>query len=255
MTALETTSIGSGPDVVLVHGVGVGAESFAHVAMALAGRWRVHVVARPTPGATAPTVQDQADALAGTLRTLDAVGARVVGTSGGATLVVAMALGHHDVVGSLVVHEPLLGRHAPALQRRFAEAALRATHSPEAAVEVVRSIMGETTWSALGASGRARVVAAGTRARLEIPAFTRFDPSAEELATLRDLPILTTVGARSGPDRVEAAEVLRRLTGAEVATLAGAANAAQLDAPEALAELIDAWRPAPRHPAVPERAS
>jgi hypothetical protein len=56
--------------------------------------------------------------------------------------------------------------------------------------------------------------------------------------------VLTTVGGDSGPERRAAAEVLVALAGASLASIPGAANAVQLDAPAAFAATIRAWQPA-----------
>lgn len=243
MTA--TTVLGQGPDVVLLHGVGVGPDSFSETARLLAGDRRVLVPARPGGDGGAVPLEEQADAVAAEMVAHGAAGARIVGTSGGATLALVLALRRPDLVGSLLLHEPLVGRHAPGLQRRFRSAADAAAAGDAAALEVVRGVLGAPTWDRLGEAGRAGVAALARRARHEVPVFAAFDPPAEELAGLRALPVLVTVGGSSGAERHEAARALVELAGAESAVLDGAGNAAQLDAPAALAELVLGWEPAP----------
>mgnify|MGYP001575370538 FL=1 len=105
-------------------------------------------------------------------------------------------------------------------------------------------MLGPSTWERIGPAARAGVAAQAGRARLEVPVFAAFDPTKEELAGLRGLPLLTTIGALSGPDRWSAAEVLRAQAGADVVVLPGCGNAAQVDAPVALADAVRGWQPA-----------
>ncbi len=138
------------PDVVLVHGVGVGPESFAvtRAALAAAGR-RVHGVVRPGYGrgehamdleAQVDLVLERADLV---LERADLVAERAdrgpegvdrgesssgpsanrtarpaawVGVSGGATLGVIAATRRPAGITVAVLHEPLVGSAAPELQ-------------------------------------------------------------------------------------------------------------------------------------------
>lgn len=234
---------GQGPGVVLLHGVGVGPGSFAPVADALIDRHRVVVVHRPGAPGEAADLGAHADQIAAVIEARLGTGARLVGVSGGATLGLVLALRHPDLCGSYVLHEPLLGRLAPALHHRFQAAAATATDD-DAALAVVIAVMGPDTWAALGPDGQAAARRQSTRWREEIAMFASFDPTPEALRGIAR-PVLTTVGGRSGPERVAAAEVLAELAGATVRTVPGAGNAAQLDAPRAFAELIAAWSPVP----------
>lgn len=246
MPAPAHSDRGQGPVVVLLHGVGVGPESFAPVAELLEDRHRVVVLARPGgTGGRAWTLADQADHLAMRLRELGAAGGRLVGTSGGATVGLLLGLRHPEVVAGLILHEPLLGPLVPELHQRFERSAALAATSEAAAMDVVRSVMGTQTWDALDPSTQAASTAQAARWRREIPTFATFVPTTDELATLRALPVLTTVGSRSGPERHAAAAVLARWSGAEVAEVPDAGNAAQIDAPEALAQLIATWHTLP----------
>jgi (E)-2-((N-methylformamido)methylene)succinate hydrolase len=243
MAPLPVTQLGSGPDLVLLHGVGVGAHTFAELARLLAAEHRVLVVDRDAPGLPVRSLEAQADEIVTTAGALGGGRAKVVGVSGGATLGLLVGLRHPDAVSSLVLHEPLVGAHVPALSARFEAAAERAAVDDAGAVSVVRSVVGERTWSDLDEATRARVVAGAARARAEIPLFAAFSPTAAELTELRRTPVLTTVGADSGPERHAAAAVLRALAAATIAVVPGSGNAVQLDAPAAFAELIAAWHP------------
>jgi pimeloyl-ACP methyl ester carboxylesterase len=241
MPALAPIDRGQSPVVVLLHGVGVGPESFAHVAELLADRHRVVVLERPTgPGGTALPLTAQADQLARRLPEVGADGAQLVGVSGGATLGLCLAIRHPEAVGALVLHEPLIGTLAPELYQRFQVAAARAATGEPEAMEVVRAVMGDATWAALGPDGQAASEALAFRWRGEIAAFAAFDPRIADLVALASRPVTVTVGSRSGAERWAAAEVLRRWCGAQLVEVPGAGNAAQLDAPEAFADLVAA---------------
>jgi pimeloyl-ACP methyl ester carboxylesterase len=241
----SATPLGDGPDIVLLHGVGVGPESFADLADLLSADHRVLVCERLGGAEGAVSLEAQADEVAEAIVTMHAAGACIVGVSGGATVALVLAFRHPGLVGSLVVHEPLVGPHAPELHERFTAAARRAAEGDEGALEVVRAVLGEPTWEALGPDGQVAVAAGAGRARHEVPVFAAFAPSAADLAGLSRFPVLTTVGDQSHPDRRAAAQVLAALAHAEVAVVPGSGNAAQLDAPEAFASLIRRWHSVP----------
>ena len=243
MTPNVSSDRGQGPVVVLLHGVGVGPESFAQVAELLEDHHRVVVLERPTgPGGVALPLADQADRLAPLLVELGAAGGRLVGVSGGATLGLHLAIHHPEVVGALVLHEPLVGSLAPELHQRFQRSAASAALGDDEAMAIVRTVMGEATWAALDPAAQAASTALAPRWRGEIAAFAAFDPSVAEIASLATRPILTTIGARSAPERWAAAEILRRWAGAGLVEVPHAGNAVQLDAPTAFAQLISTWQ-------------
>lgn len=240
MPSLPFTQLGDGPDLVLLHGVGLGAVTFGRLADLLAVDHRVTVIDRDAAEPGRPLVDQVADVV----ETLSAAKCRApqfVGVSGGATLGLLLGLEHPEVVSSLVVHEPLVGRGADQLSARFAASAVRASRDDLSALDVVRSVMGERTWAALDDLSRARVAAGAARARADIPLFAAFDPSDEDLRRLRHVPTLTTVGEMSNPDRHAAAGLLVDMCGASSVTIPRSGNAAQLDAPEAFADAVRRW--------------
>lgn len=244
MPTIPTIDLGHGPGIVLLHGVGVGPDTFEELVTRLAGDHRVLVPERPRGGAGGATLAQQAAWAADHVRYLGTDGTMVVGVSGGATLALELAIRHPEVVGALVAHEPLLGPHVPALHERFAAAARRAARSDEEAMDVVQGVVGAVAWARLDATARARVEAGASRARAEIPMFAAFAPTEQQLAGLRAIPLLTTVGADSAPERHAAAAVLVELAGAAMAEVPGAGNAVQIDAPAEFAAILRAWRPA-----------
>lgn len=103
--------VGSGPPLVLVHGLMTSGYSWRYVVDALATRWRVIVPDLPGAGDTPCAAPCTAPALAEFLGVfLDAVGARgapVVGNSMGGYLAMHLALMDPDAIGRLlVVHAP-----------------------------------------------------------------------------------------------------------------------------------------------------
>lgn len=243
MSPLPHIQLGDGPDLVLLHGVGLGPATFARLADLLAVDHRVLVIDRDAATAGRP-LEDQVVDLAETIADAGCDAPQVVGVSGGATLGLLLAIRHPGVVGSLVLHEPLVGRRAEELFGRFEGSAATAAQSDAGALEVVRSVMGERTWSALDELSRARVAAGAARARADVPVFAGFAPSDGELRGLRPVPLLTTVGETSGPERHAAAAVLVDLCGAISVTIPDAGNAVQLDAPDRFADVVRTWTPA-----------
>ncbi|WP_329003078.1 alpha/beta hydrolase [Kribbella sp. NBC_00709] len=106
---------GSGPLVVLI-GAPMDADSFAPLADLLAGDYTV-LTADPRgvkrskldPGGTSRPAQ-RADDLARLIRHVDAGSAVVLGSSGGAVSVLALAQGYPEVVRAVIAHEPPLDR-------------------------------------------------------------------------------------------------------------------------------------------------
>jgi pimeloyl-ACP methyl ester carboxylesterase len=246
MPASVHLDLGQGPDVVLVHGVGAGPETFTPVVDLLADRHRCVVVDRPGGGGgPAVPLLEQADQVAELLTELGIASGRFVGVSGGATLGLLLAIRHPGSFADYVLHEPLVGHHAPDLHARFTRAAARAALGPDATMAVVREVMGEGAWEALGPDGRRSANGQVDRWRAEIAAFAAFDPSAADLASLRTRALLVTVGGRSGPERQAAADALRHVAGASLAVVPESGNAAQVDAPAAFAKIIRSRRSTP----------
>jgi pimeloyl-ACP methyl ester carboxylesterase len=131
----------------------------------------------------------------------------------------------------------------PELHDRFALAAARAARGDAEAMDVVRAVMGERSWQALGPHERTWALERAARWRAEIPAFAGFAPTGADLARAGACPVLTTVGAHSDLVRRDVACVLERFCGASAASVPGAGNLAQVDAPEELAAIVRAWRP------------
>jgi pimeloyl-ACP methyl ester carboxylesterase len=229
---------GSGPVVVLLHGVGAGPEAFDRLVAELGDDHRCVVVARPGGGGGAVPLIDQADAVAAAVETVDAAGGLLVGVSGGATLGLLVAQRHPNLFARHLLHEPLVGPLAPALHARFVDAADRAARSLNDAMGVVRAVMGPDAWEALGPDGQQRSTIEAARWQAEVAAFAAFAPTADDLAAIAPLAVTVSIGERSGPERREAAEVLVHHAAVELATVPGSGNAPHLDGPHALAALV-----------------
>jgi len=225
--------LGTGPTVVLVHGVGVGPASFDGVVDALVGTHRVVVLRRPAlvPG-TAP-VPRAAGVLRAAVHRLAAGPVTLVGVSGGATLSLAAAMAEPGLFHAVVAHEPLVGSHAPGLHRRVGTGAARLTAGSIEPDEWLRALVGEASWLASRSNGGPAEIVAE-----EVAAFAAWSPTIDELAVLRGETLVTTIGSASGRDRHEAAAALARLGGARVVVLGGAGHLPQLEAPEAFAAVV-----------------
>ena len=236
---------GAGPLVMLIHGVGYGPLTLTAVARsAVAEGARVLVPHRAGYGASeaAAPARDLPGQVQDLVETLDAVGAaRAVwaGVSGGATIALAAAVLRPDRVAGLVLHEPALGTLASALHARLRDAAAAVAAAPDAgtgALELARALGGPGGWERVDAATRAAIRAAGPAVRAEVALFPAFAPTAEQLGRIRGLPVVSSVGARSGPERHAAGRVLTGLAGASPA-LTPSAHLVQLEAPAAFAGL------------------
>ena len=239
--------IGVGPVVVLVHGVGIGPRAFDAVAGSLADDHRVLVVRRrgyrsgqPVPASA--SVDEQVGDLVGVVDSRGVSAATFVGVSGGATLVLALALARPDLVRAAVVHEPAIGPLAPDLHAELLSAAgrLAATRGPDGVLAFVNRLVGDSAWARLpplvadGIERRWQVV------RAEVPEFIAFAPSAEALAGLEGLGLVATVGSRSPECRQLAAKVLAHHVGVKVHVLDGVRHLPHLEAPDRFVAVIRA---------------
>ena len=119
---------GSGPPVILVHGLGGAASNWVELAPRLASTTRVLAVDLPghggsSPLAAAPNLNPFADAVAEVLEGEDLAHAMLVGHSLGASVSLRVALRRPELVGSVV----LAGAAGISSSRRAAEYGLRVT--------------------------------------------------------------------------------------------------------------------------------
>jgi 2-hydroxy-6-oxonona-2,4-dienedioate hydrolase len=219
---------GSGPAVVLVHGLGVSSRYFAPLARRLQAR---HTVLAPDlPGygrsATPPRALDippLADALREWLDVVGIPAATLVGNSLGCQIAVDLALRAPDRVPRLVLIGPSMDPGAPSLLRQAVRLGQDALREPigltlTAARDYVRM-------------GPRRVVATAR--------FALADPLVGKLERVGQ-PALVLRGARDPiVSQRWAEEVARRLPRGRLVVLRRAPHAAHWDAPWEVARLVE----------------
>jgi pimeloyl-ACP methyl ester carboxylesterase len=243
VTRLACDRLGEGPPVVLVHGVGVGPWSYEALARDLATDHRVVVAHRRGYGrSTALPPASSLEAQVDDLLELTDGPTAFIGVSGGATLTLALALGHPHAVSAAVVHEPVIGPLAPELHAELQAAAGRLSSSTGAGgtVEFMRALVGVRTWAGFDRSAAGDVVARAAVVRHEVPHFLDFSPTSTELAGLAWVPLVSTVGERSRPSRHLAAAAVAAGTGGVPRVLPGVGHLAQIEAPAALSASLRA---------------
>ncbi len=106
---ISTLTMGTGPDVLLLHGLGSAKSSFFDAAAALSRNYRVHALDLPGFGssskpATAPyTARYFADTVRATMDALGIARAHVAGNSMGGRVAIELGLRHPERVASLVL--------------------------------------------------------------------------------------------------------------------------------------------------------
>jgi pimeloyl-ACP methyl ester carboxylesterase len=104
---VSTLTMGSGPDVLLIHGLGGAKSSFFDTAAALSQRYRVHALDLPGFGGsskptTAPyTARYFAETVRGTMDALGIARAHIAGNSMGGRVAIELALRDPERVGAL----------------------------------------------------------------------------------------------------------------------------------------------------------
>lgn len=241
---------GAAPPIVLIHGVGFGPATLATLARALEAHAPVIVQARRgygerghlAPGATvAQHVEDVIDALDGH----GAARGVLVGVSGGATVALAAALSFSERVAVAVAHEPAAGSCSPELR-----ALVRQTLEEGGGRGLVRVLAGARTWETLSPETVSKLDRAGALIEADARAFLEFEPAMPPPGVR--VPLVCSVGERSGPLRLTIARRLAARTGAPVAVIPGCGHLAQLDAPDAFARLILEYALAARLASDPE---
>jgi pimeloyl-ACP methyl ester carboxylesterase len=213
--ALNVVERGSGPAVLLVHGIASDAQALGPVAEALAPRARVIAYDRRgygDSGAPEPyhgtTVEEQAEDAAALLRALDPGPALVCGDGFGALVALDLAKRHRPLVAGAVLSNPPLFMFVPeateqlAAQHAELEEALR-VGGPEAGVEAWLGgrVQGEELERAKSAH---RAFFADYAGLASWPASRR------DLRAL-DVPAVVLTGPWSPPHIVAAAEALAGL--------------------------------------------
>jgi pimeloyl-ACP methyl ester carboxylesterase len=213
--ALNVVERGSGPPVLLIHGLAADAQTLAPIAEALESGARVIAYDRRGYGASgAPdpyqgtTVEEQAEDAAALLRALDADPALVCGDGFGALMALDLAKRHRALVRAAVLSNPPLFMFVPEATERLAaqhaelEAAVLAG-GPEAGVEAW--LVGRVDGEAL-----ARARAAHRAFFADYAGLASWPTSRRELRAL-DVPAVVLTGPGSPPHIVAAADALAEL--------------------------------------------
>jgi pimeloyl-ACP methyl ester carboxylesterase len=213
--ALNVVERGSGPAVLLVHGIASDAQALGPVAEALASQARVIAYDRRgygDSGAPEPyhgtTVEEQAEDAAALLRALGPGPALVCGDGFGALIALDLAKRHRPLVAGAVLSNPPLFMFVPeateqlAAQRAELEEAMR-VGGPEAGVEA---------WLAgrVEGEGLERAKAAHRAFFADYAGLASWPASRRELRAL-DVPAIVLTGPWSPPHIVAAAEALAGL--------------------------------------------
>jgi pimeloyl-ACP methyl ester carboxylesterase len=213
--ALNVVERGSGPAVLLVHGIASDAQALEPVAEALASQARVIAYDRRgygDSGAPEPyhgtTVEEQAEDAAALLRALDPGPALVCGDGFGALVALDLAKRHRPLVAGAVLSNPPLFMFVPeateqlAAQHAELDEAVRAG-GPEAGVEA---------WLGGRVEGDVleRAKAAHRAFFADYAGLASWPASRRELRAL-DVPAIVLTGPWSPPHIVAAAEALAGL--------------------------------------------
>ncbi|HEY7620518.1 MAG TPA: alpha/beta hydrolase [Solirubrobacteraceae bacterium] len=213
--ALNVVERGSGPAVLLIHGLAADAQTLAPVAEELAAAARVIAYDRRgygSSGAPDPyqgtTVEEQAEDAAALLRALDAGPALVCGDGFGALVALDLVRRHRPLVSAAVLSNPPLFMFVPqatehlAAQHAELEAAVR-DRGPQAGVEVW--LGGRVDGEAL-----ARARAAHRAFFADYAGLASWPAGRRELRAL-DAPAVVLTGPWSPPHVVAAADAVADL--------------------------------------------
>ena len=147
-TRLHIVERGSGPTVVLVHGLGAQLRNFNYALVErLAVNFRVVCLDRPgcgystRPSTMSASLSGQADTIAKLLAELRLEKPIVVGHSYGGTLALALALNHPESVGSLALIAPLTHPQT-AVPPAFRDLVIRSGHLRKAIAWTIATPMG-----------------------------------------------------------------------------------------------------------------
>ena len=217
---------GSGPPLLLIHGIACHAEVFDSVISPLAERWRV--IAYDRRGCTRSTGKlykpkgyfaHHADDASTLLRELDAAPAAVLGWSSGGIVALTLAVEHPDAVKSVVLYEPdlhleaqrnldvgaavvktlLLG--ALGLKRRAAKTCMRFA---------LTDAKGRSGFDSLDERMRESVLANADALLAELKAGTGEELTAERLRSIR-CPVTDIIGDATAPFYVASSDTLEKL--------------------------------------------
>lgn len=241
---------GSGPVVLLLHGLGGSRTAWEPQLGALAAQWRAVAWDQPGYGASAPveplTFPILADAVVALLDTLGVDRAPLVGLSFGGMVALHAALTHPDRVAGLALVDtsPAFGLDGtdPDEWRRLRLDPLdRGVTPAEMAEDVLRSVAGPDAGDGVvaeAAAAMARVPAAGLRAAVECL------PTHDVRHRLGEItaPTLVVVGEADHETPLTYSELLAAgIPGARLEVVAGAGHLSNLERPEEVNRLLGSF--------------
>jgi pimeloyl-ACP methyl ester carboxylesterase len=216
---------GSGPPLLLVHGIGSSADAFEPVMSPLAERWRVIAYDRRgcsrSPGepyaAKGHFARHAADA-ATLLRALGAAPASVLGWSSGGIVALTLAVEHPEVVSRLVLYEPdlhLTEQRSMGLAALLAKTLLLGAIGCKRAAAAVfmraalRQADGTSGFDSLDEAKRETVLTNADALLAELKAGTGEELTLERLRSIR-CPVTDIVGGESARFLIEASNRLEK---------------------------------------------
>jgi pimeloyl-ACP methyl ester carboxylesterase len=216
---------GSGPPLLLIHGIASSADAFEPVMSPLADRWRVIAYDRRScsqssgkPYAVKGYFARHAADAAALLGALGAAPATVLGWSSGGIVALTLAVEHPGAVSRLVLYEPdlhlkeqkNLGLAALLLKTLLLGAIGRKRAAAAAFMRAaLRQADGTSAFDSLDEAKRETVLANADSLLAELKAGTGEELTADRLAALR-CPVTDIVGGRSAPFLIEASRRLER---------------------------------------------
>ncbi|WP_075217406.1 alpha/beta fold hydrolase BchO [Mongoliimonas terrestris] len=261
--------MGTGPDVLLVHGTGASTHSFGALALELAGRFRVTACDLPGHGFTdrlpsaRMTLPGMSDALADLLAALDVRPAVAVGHSAGAAILIRMCLDGRiaprvvvSLNGALSGFRGPIGRFfSPLAQMLALNPLVPRVFARRARDPAVLANLVERTGSRLSPDQVAlygRLAADPDHVSAALAMMAGWDLGALQAGYARlKTPVVLVAGSRDG--MVPADQVFdleRRIPHARAVVLRGLGHLAHEEAPEAIAAVIESA--AREHGALPE---
>lgn len=254
---------GSGPPIVFLHNGGASSTIWRHQEAALAGRFRTIVVDLPGFGAAprpaAPLdLRGHVALIAALADALDLRGCLVVGNCMGSAIAAAVAVARPELVGALVLCNPLTeatfsaGRIGPLhTMARWAPGPTRLARTVARRVVPTRSVARTTLRFQLGARGIARGIdrdeqlLAGYQRQDQLPALVDVLDGLDDYAALDQdatavaVPICTIWGAQNRVLSPAAGRALdRRLRPVRAEVLEGCGHLPMLEDPDRVLEII-----------------
>jgi aspartate dehydrogenase len=251
--ALAAIRTGTGPALLLLHGIGSSATSWQRQIDRLAGDYRLIAPDlrgygdSPDPAGT-PSLEDVADDLAALL---DGEPAHVVGVSFGALAALGLARRHPALVRSLVLSDTTLGRGflGPAdlktwVDGRYALAGDLHARADERAAEIAGPGAPADVLAEIARNMR-RARPAGYRAVTDIIAATDARPWLDAVTQ----PALVVCGEHDGVVGLALSETIaERIPDARLATIPGAGHAPNLERADEFATAVRAFIDGLEHP-------